>query len=182
VGAPAALRQLGSAKETKIAHQSIERLAGVLDIYKLDVGTYPTTEQGLLALVERPSGVTHWGGPYQASAKIKRIEELLKANGRRRSDVHLAVSPYTNPIKTDDLKRYCDAGVDEIALLSADPEPNARRWHGLSRWRESSSNQPPNSDRPFYDPPLVLRSWNEKSPQEAAAPLVSSVGRGAFLD
>ncbi len=61
--APAALRQLGSAKE-KIAHQSIERLASVLDIYKLDVGTYPTTEQGLQALVVRPPGVTHWSGPY----------------------------------------------------------------------------------------------------------------------
>jgi len=56
--------------------------------------------------------------PDQAAAKIKRIEELLRANGRSRSDVHLAVSPYTNPIKTDDLKRYRDAGVEEIALLS----------------------------------------------------------------
>src|SRR5215471_14218949 len=61
--APAALRQLESSKE-KIAHQSIERIAGVLDIYKLDVGVYPTTEQGLLALVARPSGVTRWNGPY----------------------------------------------------------------------------------------------------------------------
>ena len=61
--APAALRQLESSKE-KIAHQSIERIAGVLDIYKLDVGTYPTTEQGLLALVARPTGVTRWNGPY----------------------------------------------------------------------------------------------------------------------
>ena len=61
--APAALRQLGSAKE-KIAHQSIERLAGVLDIYKLDVGTYPTTEQGLQALLVRPEGVENWSGPY----------------------------------------------------------------------------------------------------------------------
>ena len=61
--APAALRQLGSAKE-KIAHQTIERLASVLDIYKLDVGTYPTTEQGLQALIARPSGVTRWSGPY----------------------------------------------------------------------------------------------------------------------
>jgi general secretion pathway protein G len=61
--APAALRQLGSAKE-KIAHQSIERLASVLDIYKLDVGSYPTTEQGLQALLSRPSGVEHWSGPY----------------------------------------------------------------------------------------------------------------------
>ena len=56
--------------------------------------------------------------PDQAAAKIKRIEELLRANGRNRSDVYLAVSPYTNPIKTDDLKRYRDAGVEEIALLS----------------------------------------------------------------
>jgi probable F420-dependent oxidoreductase len=59
--------------------------------------------------------------PHQAAAKVKRIEELLRANGRRRSDVHLAVSPYTNPIKADDLKRYRDAGVEEIALLSGWP-------------------------------------------------------------
>jgi probable F420-dependent oxidoreductase len=59
--------------------------------------------------------------PDQASAKIKRIEELLKANGRKRSDVQLAVSPYTNPIKTDNLKCYRDAGVDEIALLAGRP-------------------------------------------------------------
>jgi general secretion pathway protein G len=67
--APAALRQLGSAKE-KIAHQSIERLASVLDIYKLDVGTYPTTEQGLSALIARPSGVTRWSGPYLKGEKL----------------------------------------------------------------------------------------------------------------
>ena len=59
--------------------------------------------------------------PDEAAEKIKRIEELLRANGRNRSDVKLAVSPYTNPIKTDDLKRYRDAGVDEIALLAGRP-------------------------------------------------------------
>ena len=57
--------------------------------------------------------------PDEAAEKIKRIEELLKANGRNRSDVKLAVSPYTNPIKADDLKRYRDAGVEEIALLGS---------------------------------------------------------------
>jgi general secretion pathway protein G len=66
--APAALRQLGSAKE-KIAHQSIERLASVLDIYKLDVGNYPTTEQGLDALIARPAGADHWSGPYLKGEK-----------------------------------------------------------------------------------------------------------------
>jgi general secretion pathway protein G len=61
--APAALRQLGGAKAS-IARQSVERLASVLDLYKLDVGSYPTTEQGLLALVRRPAAGGSWNGPY----------------------------------------------------------------------------------------------------------------------
>jgi general secretion pathway protein G len=67
--APAALHQLGSAKE-KITHQSIERLASVLDMYKLDVGGYPTTDQGLQALITAPHGVTRWNGPYMKGSKI----------------------------------------------------------------------------------------------------------------
>src|SRR5712691_2933181 len=55
--------------------------------------------------------------PADAAAKIRRIEELLQANGRKRSDVTLALSPYTDPITPDDLKRYRDAGADEVALL-----------------------------------------------------------------
>jgi probable F420-dependent oxidoreductase len=55
--------------------------------------------------------------PAEAALKIRRIEELLRANGRQRSDVTLAVSPYTEPITPDDLKRYRDAGADEVALL-----------------------------------------------------------------
>lgn len=61
--APAALRQLGSAR-TSVARQSIERLASVLDLYKLDMGSYPSTEQGLAALNAKPSGSTGWSGPY----------------------------------------------------------------------------------------------------------------------
>ena len=61
--APAVLRQLGNAR-TSIAKQSIERIASVLDMYKLDVGSYPTTDQGLRALVDKPSDVGNWNGPY----------------------------------------------------------------------------------------------------------------------
>lgn len=61
--APAALKQFGGAKQ-KIAQQSIERIAGVLDIYKLDIGRYPTTEQGLQALVSQPANEGRWNGPY----------------------------------------------------------------------------------------------------------------------
>ena len=61
--APAVLRQLGGAR-TSIARQSVERLGSVLDLYKLDIGSYPSTEQGLQALSVRPAGATNWNGPY----------------------------------------------------------------------------------------------------------------------
>ena len=47
-----------------VAKQSIERISSVLDLYKLDTGTYPTTDQGLAALVQKPSGIDNWNGPY----------------------------------------------------------------------------------------------------------------------
>ncbi len=68
--APAALRQLGGAR-VSVAKQSIERIGAVLDMYKLDVGTYPTADQGLKALVEKPTGVAAWNGPY-----IKGVEPV----------------------------------------------------------------------------------------------------------
>ena len=61
--APAALRQLSGAR-VSVAKQSIERLSSVLDLYDLDMGSYPTTEQGLAALVKRPAGAENWNGPY----------------------------------------------------------------------------------------------------------------------
>ncbi len=61
--APAALRQLGGARAS-VAKQSIERLSTVLDLYNLDIGSYPTSEQGLAALATKPSGVNNWNGPY----------------------------------------------------------------------------------------------------------------------
>jgi probable F420-dependent oxidoreductase len=77
--------------------------------------------------------------PDEAAAKIRRIEDLLKANGRKRTDVEFAVSPYTKAIKPDDLKRYRDAGADEVVLirlrppkeekeLAANLEQIAREW------------------------------------------------------
>ena len=65
--APALIRQLGSAKH-RIAEQSVERISGILDFYRLDVGTYPTTDQGLDALNADPAGVSGWNGPYLKDA------------------------------------------------------------------------------------------------------------------
>lgn len=61
--APAALRQLGNARGS-VARQSIERIASILDLYKLDVGSYPATDPGLVALNAKPSDAPGWNGPY----------------------------------------------------------------------------------------------------------------------
>ena len=66
---PRVMQQFGSAKE-KVAQLSIGRLATSLDMYKIDVGNYPTAEQGLQALVVRPSGVANWRGPYMTGEKV----------------------------------------------------------------------------------------------------------------
>jgi len=46
------------------AHTQISSFVTALGAYKLDVGTFPTTEQGLQALRTAPEGVNNWQGPY----------------------------------------------------------------------------------------------------------------------
>ena len=56
----------------------------------------------------------------ETTAKIRRPEEMLKANGRKRSDIEIAIRPSAIASMTkDDLKRYHDAGVDELVLVNA---------------------------------------------------------------
>lgn len=61
--APRYFNQLGKS-ETKVARAQIEGLVKALDIYRLETGSYPSTEQGLAALVTAPSDVPKWDGPY----------------------------------------------------------------------------------------------------------------------
>ena len=57
-----------SKSNTKIAKAQIESLGKALDQYRLDVGSYPTTEQGLAALNTRPQNMDRWAGPYLKKA------------------------------------------------------------------------------------------------------------------
>jgi general secretion pathway protein G len=64
--APQVLDRIGGAKTTT-ARTQIELLSTALESYRLDNGRYPTTEQGLAALRERPVREpvpTNWRGPY----------------------------------------------------------------------------------------------------------------------
>ncbi len=61
--APRFIRQEEKAK-TKAARAQIEMFGTALDTFRLDVGRYPTSQEGLDALRQRPSGVERWDGPY----------------------------------------------------------------------------------------------------------------------
>jgi general secretion pathway protein G len=63
---PRVLNQLGGAK-TKTAAIQIKDLEQALEMYKLDVGRFPSTREGLVALTVKPSGATGWNGPYLKS-------------------------------------------------------------------------------------------------------------------
>ena len=65
---PQLFGKLGKAKQTT-AKAQIEMLMTALDAYRLDVGKYPSQQEGLEALVRNP-GESDWVGPYLAKAKI----------------------------------------------------------------------------------------------------------------
>ena len=60
---PRVLKYLGTAK-SDTAMLQIEEFSASLDLFHLEVGRFPTTEEGLAALVEQPAGVDDWQGPY----------------------------------------------------------------------------------------------------------------------
>jgi general secretion pathway protein G len=65
--APKYFAQVGKS-ETKAARAQIEALEKSFDMYRLDTGHYPSTEQGLQALVVRPPNEPKWNGPYLKKA------------------------------------------------------------------------------------------------------------------
>ena len=65
--APKYFSQIGKS-EVKVARAQIDALEKALDQYRLDVGRYPSTEQGLTALVAPPANEPKWQGPYLKKA------------------------------------------------------------------------------------------------------------------
>ena len=59
-------RLFGNVDKSKVktAETQVKMLRGSLQTYRLDVGTYPTTEQGLAALMSKPGALASWQGPY----------------------------------------------------------------------------------------------------------------------
>jgi general secretion pathway protein G len=73
---PRIFQYLGTAK-TEAAKIQIERIGSALDLYRLEVGRYPSDSEGLEALVVEPAGVPTWNGPY-----LNKREALLDPWGQ----------------------------------------------------------------------------------------------------
>ena len=63
IAVPQVLKYLGRAKEDVVKVQ-VQSIGTSLDLFLLDVGRYPTEQEGLQALVSRPGGLAQWHGPY----------------------------------------------------------------------------------------------------------------------
>ncbi|MGE5094499.1 MAG: type II secretion system major pseudopilin GspG [Betaproteobacteria bacterium] len=61
--APRYFSQVGKS-EAKVARAQIDAFEKALDQYRADTSRYPSTEQGLAALVTKPGGEARWDGPY----------------------------------------------------------------------------------------------------------------------
>jgi general secretion pathway protein G len=66
---PRVLNYLGESR-SKTAKLQIESFGSALDLFYLDAGRYPTTAEGLAALVQRPTGAQVWNGPYVKGGKV----------------------------------------------------------------------------------------------------------------
>jgi general secretion pathway protein G len=61
--APRYFSQIGKS-EAAVARAQIEAFEKALDQFRLDVGRYPSTQEGLAALNNRPADAARWAGPY----------------------------------------------------------------------------------------------------------------------
>jgi general secretion pathway protein G len=66
---PRVLNYLTESK-TKAAKIQIESFASALDLFFLDTGRYPSSSEGLAALVQRPGAIASWNGPYVKGGTI----------------------------------------------------------------------------------------------------------------
>jgi len=66
---PRVLNYLGESK-VKAARIQIQSFSSALDLFYLDAGRYPSTAEGLAALVKPASGLTAWNGPYLKGGSV----------------------------------------------------------------------------------------------------------------
>lgn len=83
---PRVIGYIGTSK-AKTARIQIESLTASLQLYRIDNGSYPSSSQGLRALVERPANAAGWNGPYLTKREVPKDpwgnEYVYRAPGQR---------------------------------------------------------------------------------------------------
>lgn len=64
---PKYFSQIGKSEQS-VARSQVDAFVRALSTFRLDVGRFPTTEEGLQALLERPADTPKWNGPYLTRA------------------------------------------------------------------------------------------------------------------
>lgn len=77
VAGPQIFKYLGTAK-SEAAKVQVSQISQALDLYRLEVGRYPTQEESLVALVDAPPGLNKWNGPY-----LKKKDAIVDPWGRQ---------------------------------------------------------------------------------------------------
>jgi general secretion pathway protein G len=77
VAGPQIFKYLGTAK-SEAAKVQVSQISQALDLYRLEIGRYPTDEESLVALVEAPAGLNKWNGPY-----LKKKDAIVDPWGRQ---------------------------------------------------------------------------------------------------
>jgi general secretion pathway protein G len=109
IATPQVMNYLGSAK-VDTARLQVKNLGTDIELFKLDVGRYPTQEEGLQALITKPAAAERWRGPF-----VKKKESL--------------VDPWGAPYK---YKFPGDHG--EYDLWSAGPPGNTSEAESATNW------------------------------------------------
>ena len=109
---PVLYQRINPAKQS-VAQAQISGFMTALDSYFVDTGQYPTTQQGLLVLRNKPDGIAKWKGPY-----------LLK---------EIPLDPWGNPYQYRSPGRN---GGYEIVSLSADgKEGGENEYSDVTSWQ-----------------------------------------------
>ncbi len=69
IAGPNVMKYLGSSK-AKTARLQLKEIESSLELFYLDTGQYPTTEQGLDVLIKNTAGIPGWNGPYFKKAEL----------------------------------------------------------------------------------------------------------------
>jgi general secretion pathway protein G len=60
----------GEKAKADAARIEIGQIGQALDLFKLEIGRYPTSQEGLQALITAPPGVNNWNGPYWKKSQL----------------------------------------------------------------------------------------------------------------